>query len=90
MRRMLRQKFRNRDQLGGITKGDIRRLARRGGVKRMSSDVYDHIRGCLKVFLEDIIGKATVYREHARRRTLSAMDVVYALKSSGRTLYGYN
>jgi histone H3/H4 len=30
------------------------------------------------------------YTEHAKRKTVTAMDVVYALKRQGRTLYGYN
>ena len=46
-----------RDNIQGITKPAIRRLARRGGVKRISG--------------------------------LTAMDVVYALKRQGRTLYGF-
>ena len=29
------------------------------------------------------------YTEHARRKTVTAMDVVYALKRQGRTLYGF-
>jgi hypothetical protein len=29
------------------------------------------------------------YTEHARRKTVTAMDVVYALKRQGKTLYGF-
>ena len=29
------------------------------------------------------------YTEHARRKTVTAMDVVYTLKRRGRTLYGF-
>ena len=43
----------------------------------------------LKVFLENVIRDAVTYTEHARRKTVTAMDVVYALKRQGRTLYGY-
>ncbi|CAH1432391.1 unnamed protein product [Lactuca virosa] len=32
---------------------------------------------------------AVTYTEHARRKTVTAMDVVYALKRQGRTLYGF-
>ena len=39
----------------GITKPAIRRLARRGGVKRMSSLVYDEARIAIDSFLKDII-----------------------------------
>ncbi|VAH01917.1 unnamed protein product [Triticum turgidum subsp. durum] len=61
-----------RDNIQGITKPAIRRLARRGGVKRISGLIYEE-----------------TYTEHARRKTVTAMDVVYALKRQGRTLYGF-
>ena len=78
-----------RDNLKGITKPAIRRLARRGGVKRISALIYDETRGILKVFLNDIVKGAGTYTEHAHRKTVTAMDVVYALKRQGRTLYGF-
>merc|ERR1712146_307618 len=46
-------------------------------------------RGVLKVFLESVIRDAVTYTEHARRKTVTSMDVVYALKRQGRTLYGF-
>ncbi|KAK7025815.1 histone-fold-containing protein [Favolaschia claudopus] len=64
-----------RDTIQSITKPDIRRLARRGGVKRM--------------FLENVIRDSVMYTDHAKRKTVTALDVVYALKRSGRTLYGF-
>ena len=111
-----------RDNIQGITKPAIRRLARRGGVKRISGLIYEetrgvlkvflenvirdavtyteHVkrisgliyeetRGVLKVFLENVIRDAVTYTEHAKRKTVTAMDVVYALKRQGRTLYGF-
>ena len=78
-----------RDNIQGITKPAIRRLARRGGVKRISGLIYEETRGVLKVFLEAVIRDAVTYTEHARRKTVTAMDVVYALKRQGRTLYGF-
>ena len=75
-----------RDNIQGITKPAIRRLARRGGVKRISGLIYEETRGVLKVFLENVIRDAVTYTEHARRKTVTAMDVVYALKRQGRTL----
>jgi len=73
----------------GITKPAIRRLARRGGVKRISGLIYEETRGVLKVFLENVIRDAVTYTEHARRKIVTAFDVVYALKRQGRTLYGF-
>jgi histone H4 len=152
-----------RDNIQGITKPAIRRLARRGGVKRISGLIYEETRGVLKVFLENVIRDAVTYtvrspcvsltvcltvvpfiglcckrvlpdavnfhgrtceslsvklarhsvhvtachlrpsmissffivlpksvlQEHARRKTVTAMDVVYSLKRQGRTLYGF-
>ena len=77
-----------RDNIQGITKPAIRRLARRGGVKRISGLIYEETRGVLKVFLENVIRDAVTYTEHAKRKTVTAMDVVYALKRQGRTLLG--
>ncbi|KAL7842641.1 hypothetical protein SRHO_G00243300 [Serrasalmus rhombeus] len=53
----------------GITKPAIRRLARRGGVKRISGLIYEETRGVLKVFLENVIRDAVTYTEHAKRKT---------------------
>ncbi|PIO63749.1 core histone H2A/H2B/H3/H4 [Teladorsagia circumcincta] len=61
----------------------------RGGVKRISGLIYEETRGVLKVFLENVIRDAVTYCEHAKRKTVTAMDVVYALKRQGRTLYGF-
>jgi histone H4 len=98
-----------RDNIQGITKPAIRRLARRGGVKRISAMIYEETRGVLKTFLEGVIRDAVTYTEHAKvsihpiplrlqtiidsptlqRKTVTSLDVVYALKRQGRTLYGF-
>ncbi|KAI3406070.2 HHF1 [Candida oxycetoniae] len=74
-----------RDNIQGITKPAIRRLARRGGVKRISALIYEEIRVVLKQFLENVIRDAVTYTEHAKRKTVTSLDVVYALKRQGRT-----
>ncbi len=73
----------------GITKPAIRRLARRGGVKRISSLIYEETRNVLRSFLENVVRDSVTYTEHAKRKTVTALDVVYALKRQGRTLYGF-
>ena len=78
-----------RDNINGITKPAIRRLARRGGVKRISGLMYEETRNNLKTFLGNVLKDSVTYSEHARRKTVTAMDVVYALKRQGRTLYGF-
>ena len=37
-----------------------------------------------------VIQDATAHTDHARRKTVTAMDIVYALKRRGRTLYGFD
>ena len=73
----------------GVTKPAIRRLARRGGVKRISALIFDETRTVLRSFLDNVVRDAVTYTEHARRKTVTAMDVVYALKRQGRSLYGF-
>ncbi|KAI5057454.1 hypothetical protein GOP47_0027469, partial [Adiantum capillus-veneris] len=78
-----------RDNIQGITKPSIWHLACRGGVKQISGLIYEETHGVLKIFLENVIKDAVTYTEHARCKTVTAMDVVYALKHQGRTLYGF-
>lgn len=64
-------------------------MARRGGVKRISSTSYESTRDfCDKMVLK-ITKDAIHYAEAAKRKTVTAMDVVYALKRNGKNLYGY-
>jgi histone H4 len=77
------------DNLEGISRPAIRRLARRGGIKRLSGLVYEETREVLKDFMTNVIRDAISYTEHARRRTVTANDVVMALRRRGRTLYGF-
>ena len=83
--------IRHRKVLRGekLSQGDIRRLARRGGVKRMSFDTYEHVRGVLLIFLEDIIRDIMTYVQYRRGMSVHLSDVIYALKRRGRTLYGH-
>jgi len=80
---------RRKSLLEGITKPAIRRLARRGGVKRISGLIYGETRVALKDFLVKVIRDAVTYSEHAKRDYVTAMDVVYALKRQNKTLYGF-
>ncbi|EMP28742.1 histone H4 [Chelonia mydas] len=69
-----------RDNIQGITKPAILCLASRSGVKRISGLIYEETRRVLKVFLENVIRNAVTYTKQAKRKTVMAMDVVYALK----------
>ena len=84
-----RHRHTTKDPYEGITKPAVRRLCRRGGVKRISGLLYAETRGIVKAFLENVVRDAMAYTEHARRKTVSTMDVVYALKRQGRIIYGF-
>ena len=86
------KRFRKKEKeiILGITKPAIRRLARRGGVKRISALIYDETRDMLKLFLKNVLMDAVTYTGHARRKTVTAGDVVYALKGQNMTLYGFS
>ena len=76
-----RHRARNqKSALERITNGSIRRLARRGGVKRISSGIYQDTRMVINSFVHQVLRDAVTYTEHARRKTVTSMDVVFALK----------
>ncbi|KAJ7234517.1 histone H4 [Mycena haematopus] len=84
---MMRPRF--RAKIRGIATPTLRRLGRRGGVKRSSRKIYDDIRGALKIFLQAVIHDAALYTGHGYRTTVTELDVIYALKRNGITLYGF-
>ena len=78
-----------RDNVKGITKGSVRRLARRAGAKRISGLLHEEVRGILKGFVESLVRDATAITEHAKLRTVTCSAVIASLKRRGRMLYGY-
>ena len=78
-----------RDTIQEITRPPMCRLARGGGVKHISSLIYDEIRGILKIFLEEVIRDIISYTNYAKRKTVTVTDVLFALKRHGRTLCGF-
>ena len=129
-----------RNNIQGITKPAIRRLARRAGVKvsgctqlgrplphafrtelgwralPSAAHLRAHVRrdawhpqglpgalppppkkkggtdsrGFCRRSQEHVIRDACTYCEHAKRKTITAMDIVYSLRRQGRTLYGFD
>ena len=78
-----------RSNAQSVSQGSIRRLARRGGVKRIAGPVYGEVRDVLRKFVEGVVRDATAYTEHAKRRTVTVGDIVQSLRKRGRALYGY-
>ena len=75
-----------RDNIQGITKPVILRLAHRGGVKSLSGVMYEEIRGILKVFLQDLIRLSTLSKVYARRSTYQVKDLEFALNVKNKYL----
>jgi histone H4 len=78
------------NNIDGIPRASIRKLARRAGVIRISTLVYNKTRAVLNVFVQHLVQDAVVYTENARRKTVTKMNVLYALKRQGRTFYGFD
>ncbi|KAJ7133163.1 hypothetical protein C8R44DRAFT_611031, partial [Mycena epipterygia] len=57
--------------------------------KRILGLIYEETRGVLKIFLKNFIRDSVIYTEYAKREPVTALNIVYALKCSGRTLYGF-
>ncbi len=79
-----RHKKVSRDNIQGITNKPIIRLARCAGSKSILDINYEEVSNVLKVFLENVIRDAVTYTENEKRKTVNAMDVVYALKRQSR------
>ncbi|GIZ41353.1 hypothetical protein CKM354_000465900 [Cercospora kikuchii] len=78
-----------RDNIQGVTKPAIRRLARRGGVKRISGDIYEALRVALKVRVTEILEKVCVALQYQKRKTITTIDVVSALNRLGSPITGF-
>ncbi len=64
-------------------------MARRGGVRRIAENSYGPAREFVDKMLLKITTDSIIYAEAAKRKTVTAMDVIYALKKNGKNLYGY-
>ncbi|KAI3332114.1 histone-fold-containing protein [Xylariaceae sp. AK1471] len=79
-----------RDNILGITKPAIRRLARRGGVKRISGGIYEEARLVMRKRLEEIIKDCVTYTEYRQAKTVTVNDVLHSLRRQGRPIYGFD
>lgn len=84
-----RAEIKRNDKNTTLSRGGIRRLARRGGVKRISDSIYSEVRDFVDYFLNNILKNAATLTEGSKRKTITALDIIYALKQNGRTIYGY-
>ena len=78
-----------KDSIHDICKAAFCRMARRGGVMRISGNIYEEVRGILKTFLEEVIKDIVIFCQYNERCTVMTIDVIYALKRHGQHLYGF-
>lgn len=74
-----------------ISTASLKKLARKAGVIRIKRGMLDtgsEVRAALLRFLQEAVRSAVILAEHARRCTITANDMVLALKRQGVTVYG--
>ena len=84
------KRFRTKQAQVGLNNQSIRRLARRGGVKRISGLMYEETRRTARAFLRCILTDAITYSDYRQAKTVTAGDVLHALKRNNFTLYGFD
>lgn len=72
-----------RDNIQGLVKPSILRLAHRAGNKRVSGLIFEEIRGVAKVNLENFIRLAITVKDYARRKTVQSTDALVAMEMLG-------
>ncbi|KAM0277170.1 hypothetical protein ACHAQH_006017 [Verticillium albo-atrum] len=68
----------------------MRRLARRGGVKRISASIYDEIRQVMRARLERILRDCVEYVDYRNAKTVTVHDVIFTLRRIGQPIYGFD
>jgi histone H4 len=72
-----------RDNIQGITKPAIARLAHRAGIKRISYFVYEEVRGVILVTLSSILKNIIALAGHEDAKTLKVKNLLDALAVKG-------
>ena len=63
--------------ISGNTKPANRRLARKGGVKQITSQIYEETQSVINTFMEKVVKDTVTYTECSRRKTVTALDMIY-------------
>jgi len=67
----------------GVVNDAILRLARKAGIARVSSLLYDGVRTEMGEYLEELLQKVIIFTENGRRNTIKEQDVINALRELG-------
>nr|ADD24314.1 Histone H4 [Lepeophtheirus salmonis] len=77
------------DAAGNISKPSLRRLARRAGIKRLSTTCFVPMQKIAEYFLSSVLEKTTTYADHSKRKTIIVQDITYSLKDLNMSLMGF-
>ena len=55
----------------------------------MSGLIYEEVRGVMKQFLEAVVKDAIIFTQYCHWRTVTPVDVIFALKQHGRNVYSF-
>lgn len=77
-----------RDNIHGITKPAIKRLAYIAGCEKSSGLIYESIKDILQNEMKEILSATIIVTRHSKRNTISLNDLKYALRLRGLKLYG--
>lgn len=72
-----------RDNIHGITKPAIKRLARRGGVKTFSGSVVADIKGLIWSRMNEVLTQAYIVTKSRGAKTINVDDVTYGISVDG-------
>lgn len=69
-----------RDNIQGVTKPAIQRLANTAGIVEMSGLVYEEVREHIKSTMESVLKNAAFIAEHASRKRVQSEDIVEGIR----------
>lgn len=71
-----------------FSRGAFTRLAHRAGARGISSLITGESAGLVKMFAEDVVQKAGIMADYAKRKTIMPTDVMESLNMLGHKMYG--
>merc|ERR1712070_1263865 len=74
------------DATSRVTKGDVRRIARRAGCQRMAGIMHGEAKDALRTFLQTVLKDVSTYTEAGKKKTVTPKEVIYSLRRQGRTI----
>jgi histone H3/H4 len=70
-----------------MTNSQLRKICRRGGAKIMMKPVYEEMREIIKIYLEQVIGKAVILANYDQTKTIIEEYIIKGIKYTGYETY---